>query len=344
MIVELAGAVTQDSVDRLIATCFGHPGLTAWEVRIDGRRFVAVSGDEALVSAYPERQPDVIAVHLTTHDGYWLVARESSLRYDVRIGAAQVGGGAEHLWLAAGPCAFEDAADVLRIAKHVRDQGAHALRVGLYKPRTSPYNFQGLGRAAFDALRGIRAETGLPIVSEVLDPRDIDAMAEIVDCLQVGTRNMANQALLTALGQAPVPVLLKRGAGASMAEWIRAAEYVVAHGNPHVVMCARGVTSFDTTTRYGLDLGVIPAVKRATGLPVVFDPSHSTGDVRLVRAAAAAAAAFGADGLLVESHDAPHAMYRPGDAPQAYPPTELAELAATANRVRNLMEEADHAA
>ncbi|NUT48718.1 MAG: 3-deoxy-7-phosphoheptulonate synthase [Saccharothrix sp.] len=344
MIVELADAANQDGVDRLTATCFDHPGLTTWEVRVDGRRFVAVSGDEALIVEDPGGHPDVIAVHPTTRDGYWLVSRDSGLRYDVRVGGVPIGGAADRMWLAAGPCAFEDEADVSRIAKLVRDQGAHALRVGVYKPRTSPYNFQGLGRAAFGALREVRAETELPIVSEVLDPRDVHALAEVVDCLQVGTRNMANQALLTALGEAPVPVLLKRGAGAPMAEWIKAAEYVVAHGNPHVVMCARGVTSFDTTTRYGLDLGVIPAVKRATGLPVVFDPSHSTGDVRLVRAAAAAAAAFGADGLLVESHDAPHTMYRPGDGAQAYPPAKLAELAETANRVRSLLTEVDRAA
>ncbi|MCF6471655.1 3-deoxy-7-phosphoheptulonate synthase [Nonomuraea sp. MG754425] len=344
MIVEIAEAAGRDSVDGLVAACFGHPGLTTWEVRADGRRFVAVSGDEALVAGDPETCAGVIAVHPTTRDGYWLVARESGLRYDVQVGGVHVGAPTTGMWLAAGPCAFEDEADVLRIAKQVRDQGAHALRVGVYKPRTSPYNFQGAGRAAFASLRAIRSETGLPIISEVLDPHDVHALAEVVDCLQVGTRNMSNQALLTALGGAPVPVLLKRGAGAPLAEWIKAAEYVVAHGNPHVIMCARGITSFDTATRHALDLGAITAVKRATGLPVVFDPSHSTGDVRLVRAASTAAAAFGADGLLVEAHDAPHTMYRPGDGPQAFPPAGLAELVETAGRVRELVEAADHAA
>ncbi|XKK38592.1 hypothetical protein HFP72_29530 [Nocardiopsis sp. ARC36] len=184
--------------------------------------------------------------------------------------------------------------------------------MGLFKPRSSPYHFQGKGRAGLDALAEIRAESGLPVVTEVIDPRDVEHVARVADCLQVDTRNMLNRALLAELGQGDRPVLLMRGLRSSVTDWLRAAEYVVSRGNTRVVLCARGVASFDDSLAFQPDFGAIMELRRRTALPVVFDPSHSTGRGWAVAPAALSAAAFGADGLLIESHVRPERIYRPG--------------------------------
>jgi len=242
----------------------------------------------------------------------------------VSIGEARFGGG----WasLIAGPCAVEYLDRLLTIARSVRDSGATILRGGAYKPRTSPYSFRGLGSDALDYLAQAREETGLPIVSEVLDPRDVERVAEHVDMFQIGSRNMANAVLLDEVGKTAKPVLLKRGMAATVREFLLAAEYILAAGNPNVILCERGVRGFDNITRNLLDVGAIAFLKERTHLPVIADPSHAAGRADLVAPLARAGIAAGADGLIIEVHNAPEEAR--SDGPQALSLEEFGKLAA----------------
>jgi 3-deoxy-7-phosphoheptulonate synthase len=209
----------------------------------------------------------------------------------------------------AGPCAVESADQVLATAAGVADAGAAMLRGGAFKPRTSPYSFRGLGAEGLRHLVEARQRTGLPFVTEVLNPSDVAAVAEHADMLQVGTRNAQNFSLLEAVGEARRPVLLKRGLSNTIEEWLLAAEYIVAHGNANVVLCERGIRTFEASTRNTLDLSAVPVVKSLAHLPVIVDPSHATGHRHLVAPMALAALAAGADGLLIEVHPDPeHAL------------------------------------
>ena len=221
----------------------------------------------------------------------------------VAVGDARFGGG--DVSLVAGPCAVENFPRLLEIARAVQHSGALLLRGGAYKPRTSPYSFQGHGEEGLDLLARVRAETGLGIVTEVLDPRDVAKVAEVADMVQIGARSMTNTPLLAEVGAAGRPVLLKRGFSATIRELLLAAEFVLARGNTRVVLCERGVRGFDKTTRNLLDVGAIAHLKRATHLPVVVDPSHAAGRSELVRPLARAGLAAGADGLIVEVHTEP---------------------------------------
>ncbi|TMB50489.1 MAG: 3-deoxy-7-phosphoheptulonate synthase [Chloroflexi bacterium] len=205
----------------------------------------------------------------------------------------------------AGPCAVENREQMLSTARAVRDAGAAIIRGGAFKPRTSPYSFQGLGLAGLDFLSEARTATGLRVVTEVVTPGDVEVVAGTADMLQVGTRNAQNFALLEAVGVAGRPVLLKRGLSNTIEEWLLAAEYVVAHGNPDVVLCERGIRTFEAYTRNTLDLSAVPVVKSLSHLPVVVDPSHATGHRHLVAPMALAALAAGADGVLIEVHPDP---------------------------------------
>ncbi len=221
----------------------------------------------------------------------------------VRCGDTVIGG--NRVIVIAGPCAVESEAQVLETARSVRAAGAHMLRGGAYKPRSSPYSFQGLEKEGLVLLARAREETGLPVVTEVLDPRDADLVAACADMLQIGARNMYNYPLLRSAANAGRPILLKRSPMATIEEWLLAAEYILAEGNPNVVLCERGIRTFEPFTRNTLDLSAVPAVKRLSHLPVVVDPSHGTGRWRLVPPLAKAAIAVGADGLMIEVHPAP---------------------------------------
>jgi 3-deoxy-7-phosphoheptulonate synthase len=240
----------------------------------------------------------------------------------VRVGGARIGGGG--LTIIAGPCAVEDADMLLGTARRVRDAGAHILRGGAYKPRTSPYAFRGLGLDGLRMLREVSIETGLPTVSEVTDPRHVAACVSNVDMLQIGTRNMSNFELLVEVGRSGHPVLLKRGRDATIEDWLLAAEYVLAQGNPNVVLCERGVRGFDPAMRNILDLAAVPAVQARSHLPVVVDPSHATGHADYVPAMARAACAAGADGVMVEVHVRPQRALC--DAEQALEPDRFHDL------------------
>ncbi len=225
----------------------------------------------------------------------------------VDVAGVKVGG--KKLAVMAGPCSVENREQITYVAQCVKDSGAAILRGGAFKPRTSPYSFQGLKYEGLELLSQAREATGLPIVSEIMSPNDIDVFVEKVDLIQVGARNMQNFDLLRQLGQTRKPILLKRGLSATIEEWLMSAEYIMAGGNPNVILCERGIRTFETYTRNTVDLGAIPAVKKLSHLPVIVDPSHGTGKWWMVEPMARAAIAVGADGVMVEVHNDPaHAL------------------------------------
>lgn len=247
----------------------------------------------------------------------------------VRAGGVAFGG--QQVQVIAGPCAVESRAQILEVAHAVREAGAVALRGGAYKPRTSPHTFQGHGELGLQWMAEAREETGLAIVTEVLDPALVEQVAAYADILQVGARSMQNFALLRAVGQQQKPVLLKRGMSSTLAELIYSAEYIMAEGNPHVLLCERGIRTFAKETRNTFDLNAIPALKRLSHLPVIADPSHGTGKREYVPAMAKAAIAAGADGLLIEVHPQPEEAI--SDGRQSIEPRTFAELMAGLKRI-----------
>ena len=239
--------------------------------------------------------------------------------------------GGDHFALIAGPCTVESREQTLEVARCVADSGAAMLRGGAYKPRTSPYSFQGLGVEGLRLLQEAKEETGLPIVTEVMDARDIPDVAEVADVIQIGARNMQNYPLLSEVGRTGIPVLLKRGLAATLDELLMAAEYVLKEGNPNVMLCERGIRTFETAYRFTLDLLAIPALKELTHLPIVIDPSHAAGRRDWVAPMSLAAAAAGADGIIVEVHNEPDEAIC--DGPQAIATERFAEYAEQLQRV-----------
>ncbi len=250
----------------------------------------------------------------------------------VQAGAARFGGGA--VSLIAGPCAVESWPRLLEIARAVEGHGATLLRGGAWKPRTSPYSFQGLRHEGLEMLARVRAETGIGIVTEVLDPRDVEAVGAVADMFQIGARSMTNTPLLVEVGRFGKPVLIKRSFSATVRELLLAAEFVLAQGNEDVVLCERGIRGIDPTTRNLLDVGAVAHLKRATHLPVIVDPSHAAGRGDLVRPLARAGLAVGADGLIVEVHPDPSEVHSDGS--QAVLPATFGEIAADAAAIAAL--------
>ena len=276
-----------------------------------GRTAVCVTGNSDRVSApVLERLPGVLQViHVTKP--YKLVSREvRESGTTITVGDA-VFGGPEPV-LVGGPCSVETEARTLAIAHKVKEAGAKAFRAGAYKPRTNPYSFQGLGEEGLHTLALVREETGLPMVTEVIDHESADLVAEHADILQVGTRNMQNFSLLKRVGRSGKPVLLKRGMSATVEEWLQAAEYLLAEGNEQVILCERGVRTYNRHSRNTLDLNVVPLIRRLSHLPIVVDPSHGVGQRERVRPMARAALACGAQGLLIEVHTDPDTAYSDG--------------------------------
>jgi len=249
----------------------------------------------------------------------------------VRVGPLEIGNG--RLVVIAGPCSVDTEENVMETARAVKAAGAHMLRGGAFKPRSSPYAFRGHGEKGLKILAEARAETGLPIVTEVMDARDVDLVAHYADVLQIGSRNMQNFALLDEVGKAHKPVLLKRGMWATIEEWLLAAEYILSHGNRDVILCERGIRSYETATRFTFDVNAIPVIKRVSHLPIIGDPSHAVGKWYLVPPIALAAVAAGVDGLLIEVHPNPDQAL--SDGPQSLTPANFAKLM---ERVRTLAE------
>jgi 3-deoxy-7-phosphoheptulonate synthase len=265
---------------------------------------------------------------------YKLVSRDHHPAMST-VSVAGVAIGPETFTLIAGPCAVETAEQTLAAAQMAKAAGAALMRGGAYKPRTSPYAFQGLGEKGLRILAEVREEVGLPIVTEVVDAHDVDRVASYADMLQVGTRNMQNFGLLQAVGGSGKPVMLKRGMNATIEEWLMAAEYIAQRGNLHIVLCERGIRTFETATRNTLDISAVPVVHSLSHLPVVIDPSHSGGRRDLVVPLSRAAIAAGADAVIVDVH--PHPEQALCDGPQALVDTDLAELATAVRALAPLL-------
>ncbi len=267
---------------------------------------------------------------------YKMAAREMRKQpTQVKVSTNCVFGG-NHVPVVAGPCSVESHDQLLNAAEHVKAAGAHALRGGAFKPRTSPYAFQGLAEEGLKILAEARAQTGLAVITEVVTPGDVELVARYADCLQIGTRNAQNFRLLEVCGKQPKPVLLKRGMAMTIDEYLQAAEYILAAGNPNVILCERGIRTFEDHTRNTLSLSAIPELHQRTHLPVIVDPSQGTGHARLVADMCRAAVAAGADGLIIEVHDDPeHAMT---DGAQSITPGALTELMKSLARIAAAVE------
>ncbi|UCG08536.1 MAG: 3-deoxy-7-phosphoheptulonate synthase [Desulfobacterales bacterium] len=263
-----------------------------------------------------------------------LASRETHERTAVTVAGIEVG---RNFAVIAGPCSVESEEQVLETARAVKAAGANMFRGGAFKPRTSPYAFQGLGMRGLRILAKARQETGLPIVTEVIDPRDVCWVAEFADVLQIGTRNMQNFSLLKEVGKSNRPVLLKRGMYSTLEEWLNCAEYILSEGNPDVILCERGIRTFETYTRNTLDLSAVPAIKELTHLPIIIDPTHSTGRISLIGPMSLAAVAAGADGLIIEVHHNPSEALC--DADQALTPDTFADLMSRLRTLKSFLDQ-----
>jgi 3-deoxy-7-phosphoheptulonate synthase len=326
MVVVMAPGATDDQV-RGVVDLVRAAGGEAFVSRGVTRTIVGLVGDVEAFGSLNLRSRDGVTDVVRISVPYKLVSREHHAdRMVISVGGVPIGPGT--LTVIAGPCAVETPEQTLAAARMARACGASLLRGGAFKPRTSPYAYQGLGEPGLKILADVRAETGLPVVTEVIDPASVEMVASYADMLQVGTRNMQNFALLQAVGAAAKPVLLKRGMSATVQEWLMAAEYIAQRGNLDIVLCERGIRTFETATRNTLDISAVPIAQRLSHLPVIVDPSHSGGRRDLVVALARAAIAVGADGLIVDVHPEPGTALCDGE--QALVEEDLRELAAVA--------------
>lgn len=330
MIVVMQPSATAKQIEHVVKL-INEMGLKDHVIQGTDLTVVAVIGDDRKKDKGTLEQAPGVDRVMPILAPYKLAAREA--RHEttrVRIGAGCVFGG-EHVPIIAGPCSVEGEKQIIEAGQAVKAAGAHALRGGAFKPRTNPYSFQGFGEEGLKMLAAARDATGLPIVTEVLANSDVDMVSEYADCLQIGTRNCQNFKLLEAVGRQPKPVLLKRGMAMTLDEYLQAAEYILSMGNPNVILCERGIRTFEDHTRNTLSLSAVPELHYRTHLPVVIDPSHGTGVARLVPDMARAAVAAGADGLAIEMHPDPeHALT---DGAQSVTPTVLADMVRSAHRV-----------
>ncbi|MDK2887248.1 MAG: 3-deoxy-7-phosphoheptulonate synthase [Thermoanaerobacter sp.] len=322
MVVVMDGRASAGEVEAVILRLKEH-GFSPHPIYGVRRIVIGAVGDRrTLDSLGLETMPGVERV-VPIMKPYKLVSREAREEDTVvRVGGAAIGG--NQLVVIAGPCAVESREQLLAAAHRVRQAGAVILRGGAFKPRTSPYSFQGLEEEGLKLLAEAARQTGLATVTEVVDEYSLELAVQYVDMLQVGARNMQNFRLLQAVGRSGKPVLLKRGLSATVEEWLMAAEYIMSEGNEQIVLCERGIRTFEQSTRNTLDLSAVPLVKSLSHLPVIVDPSHATGDRRLVGPMARAAVAAGADGLLIEVHPEPARALC--DGPQSLTPAQFAAL------------------
>ncbi len=331
VIIMQAGASDQE-VEGVIRTV-ENAGFRPWINPGVERKVIALLGavdaEKAELVDHFSALPGVERVTLIS-EPYKLVSRRThpdpSL---VHVGPVAVG--ASQLTVIAGPCSIESRQQMLDSAQAVKEAGANLLRGGAFKPRTSPYSFQGMGVAGLQILAEARDVTGLPIVTEVLHPADLPDIVQYADVIQIGARNMQNFRLLQEVGQTGKPVIVKRNPGCRIRDLLMACEYIMLEGNPNVVVCERGITTFEDATRYTLDLNAIPVIKRLSHLPVIADPSHATGDWHYVTAVALASVAAGADGVMIEVHPDPAAAL--SDGPQSLRPDKFATLMQSLARV-----------
>ena len=323
MIITMKKGMPREEIQKM-REHFESLGLQVHEIPAEEFNIIGLTGDTASLDESSIKASPWVEVVRRISVPYKLANRafhpEDSI---VEVGRLKIGGKGK-IVLIAGPCSVESENQICRIGKEVKMCGADVLRGGAYKPRTSPYSFQGLGQEGILAMVKAKEETGLPIISELMSANQLEEFIEKVDIIQIGARNMQNYDLLKAIGHTKTPILLKRGLSATIEEWIMAAEYILAAGNPNVILCERGIRSFEKYTRNTMDLAVVPIIKQRTHLPIVVDPSHATGDWKLIEAVSLAAIAAGADGLMIEVHDDPESAW--SDGAQSLKPEKLKEL------------------
>jgi len=332
MVIIMQAGAPEAEIDAVLAAVknagfqpFVNPGVERKVIALLG----AMDAEKAELADHFSALPGVERVTLIS-EPYKLASRrthpDSSV---VQIGSVAIGG--PQVAVIAGPCSVESRDQMLDVAQLVKEYGANLLRGGAFKPRTSPYSFQGLGVAGLEILAEARRLTGLPIITEVLHTDDLDSIAEYADAIQIGARNMQNFRLLQEVGRTGKPVILKRNPGCRIRDLLMASEYIMLEDNLNVILCERGITTFEDATRYTMDISAIPVIKRFSHLPVIADPSHATGDWRYVTSIALAAIASGADGIMVEVHPDPSAAL--SDGPQSLRPEKFADLMQAAAQV-----------
>lgn len=333
MLIVMKADATEREIENVLSV-ITEMGLRPHSLPGAQRTAIGITGNQGAVDASRFENLPGVAEAIRVSKPYKLISLD--LRPEktvVRIGDASIGG--DELALIAGPCAVESRAQAFAIAESVRRSGARFFRAGAFKPRTSPYAFQGLGEEGLRILAEVRETYGLKIVTEALDEASMDLVERYADMIQIGARNMQNFSLLRRAGRSALPVLLKRGMAATLDEWLLAAEYVMAEGNYNVVLCERGIRTFAQHTRNTLDLSAVPAVRRVSHLPVIVDPSHGTGKNYLVTPLARAGVAVGADGLIIEVHDQPERAL--SDGAQALTIEQYAQLVTEVRAIHDVI-------
>ena len=331
MIIVTKPEATEEQVQHIIER------ITQWGLKAEVSRgavrvVIGVIGAEDFIREKPIAAIPGVESVTPVLKPYKLVAREfRGMDSKVKIGGVTIGG--EEIVLMSGPCSVESREQITGIAKEIKKAGAKILRGGAFKPRTSPYSFQGLGEDGLKMLAEAREQTGLPVITEIMDTKDLDLIEKYADCLQVGARNMQNFSLLKEVGRSRLPVMLKRGMSATIKDLLMSAEYILSEGNFNVLLCERGIRTFETYTRNTLDLNAVPVLKAETHLPVVVDPTHGIGLREHVASMALAAVAAGADAIMTEVHNSPEMAKSDGE--QALLPHEYVDLV---NRVRKVAE------
>lgn len=337
MVIVMSSQATEEQIERVVNRIHGI-GLRTHLSAGQFRTIIGVIGDKKTIMSLPVEAFDGVEQAVPITASYKLVSREFHPEPTViDIGGVKVGGGS--LTIMAGPCAVESREQLMEAAQIIRASGAQFLRGGAFKPRSSPYAFQGLEEEGLQYLAEARATTGLQIVTEVMDVSSVEMVAHYADVLQIGARNMQNFHLLRAVGKTGKPVLLKRGLAATITEWLLAAEYVINEGNFNVILCERGIRTFEDYTRNTLDLSAVGAIKHLSHLPVIVDPSHGTGKWRLVRPMSLASVAAGADGLMIEVH--PNPAEAQCDGPQSLNPENYAQLVQEVQRLAAFLKESE---
>lgn len=336
MIISIKKNADQKEVEALIRT-LENKGVKAVEIQGSEYNVFGLTGDTSIIDEKAVKAYRCVESVVRVQAKYKLANRmfhpEDTI---IDVNGIRIGG-KENIVVIGGPCSVENKEMILHLAQEVKDAGAVMLRGGAYKPRTSPYAFQGMRTEGILAMAEAREKTGLPIVTELMGEAQIDEFEKYVDVIQIGARNMQNFELLKEVGKRTTkPVLLKRGFSNTIDEWIMSAEYIMANGNPNVIFCERGIRTFETETRNTLDLSVIPIIKEKTHLPIIIDPSHATGDWKLVESASLAAVAAGADGLIIEVHDNPECAF--SDGAQCLKPKKFKQLIDRARKIANVLD------
>lgn len=337
MIIVMKPQATQAEIDNVIKS-IEDSGLKSHIVEGEFQTVIGVIGDKAVISTQPFETYSGVEKKVSISASYKLVSRDFQKEDTViDVDGIKIGDGS--LVVMAGPCAVESLEQIIEAAKIAKASGAQFLRGGAYKPRTSPYAFQGLEEEGLKYLAAAREATGLKVVTEVTDVESVELVASYADVLQIGARNMQNFKLLKAVGKANRPVMLKRGLSATMDEWLNAAEYIMSAGNPNVIFCERGIRTYETYTRNTLDLAAIGILKHLSHLPVIVDPSHGTGKWRLVKPMAMAAVTAGADGIMVEMHPQPEKAL--SDGAQSLNPEHYADMMNAITKLKAFLVEAN---